>query len=64
MAKLADTVQYNKDGTWLAALVVAVSVSDATRLTLRVFSPSASDKQYRDVAQGTSPGQWREIPVV
>lgn len=64
MAKLASTVQYNKDGTWLAAIVVSVSVSDATRLTLRVFSPSSTDKQWSNVAQGTSPGQWREIPVV
>ena len=65
MAKVGNAVQYRFDSaTWIAAIVVDVHASDATKLTLRTFHPKKAITQVSDVVQGTSVGQWREIPVL
>lgn len=60
MKKVSDPVQYNKSGTWCAAIVIGAANGEGTLLHLQVFPVVGSESKHYSVAQGTAPGTWRD----
>lgn len=58
MAKVGDNVQYNYDGTPVAALVTVVNADETVNLML--FGTDWTDSRF-NVVLGTEHGNWQEI---